>query len=74
MKHVLKTLIAALAAATLAGAAHAADAVRIGVIYPLTGNAASAGNSAKTRSSWVPKSSMACIPNSRAAGLPAATA
>ena len=45
MKHVLKTLIAALAAATLAGAAHAADAVRIGVIYPLTGNAAPAGNS-----------------------------
>ena len=27
--------------------AHAADAVKIGVIYPLTGNAASAGQSAK---------------------------
>jgi branched-chain amino acid transport system substrate-binding protein len=47
MKHSVRTLIAALAAVTLAGAAHAADAVKIGVIYPLTGNAASAGNSAK---------------------------
>jgi len=47
MKHFVRTLMVALAAATLAGAAHAADAVRIGVIYPLTGNAASAGNSAK---------------------------
>src|ERR1051326_2827987 len=47
MKHLLRTLMAALAAAALAGAAHAADAVKIGVVYPLTGNAASAGNSAK---------------------------
>jgi branched-chain amino acid transport system substrate-binding protein len=47
MKHFVRTLMVALAIVTLAGAAHAADAVRIGVIYPLTGNAASAGNSAK---------------------------
>jgi branched-chain amino acid transport system substrate-binding protein len=43
-------LIAALAAvftATLAVPARAADTVKIGVIYPLTGNAASAGQSAK---------------------------
>src|SRR5256714_15629195 len=31
----------------LAAPAQAADAVKIGVIYPLTGNAAPAGNSAK---------------------------
>ena len=37
-----------IAAALAAGApAHAADAVKIGAIYPLTGNAASAGQSAK---------------------------
>jgi branched-chain amino acid transport system substrate-binding protein len=37
-----------LAAVVLAGApVNAADAVKIGVIYPLTGNAASAGQSAK---------------------------
>jgi branched-chain amino acid transport system substrate-binding protein len=47
MKHFIRILMAALAVATLAGAAHAADAVKIGVIYPLSGNAASAGNSAK---------------------------
>ena len=47
MKHFVRTLMAALAAVTLVGAAYAADAVKIGVIYPLTGNAASAGNSAK---------------------------
>ena len=47
MKHLSRTLIAAFAAVALAGAAHAADPVKIGVIYPLTGNAASAGNSAK---------------------------
>src|ERR1700736_343532 len=47
MKHFVRTLMVALAAATLAGAAHAADAVKIRGIYPLTGNAASAGNSAK---------------------------
>ena len=41
-------LVVSLAAATLAGApVKAADAVKIGVIYPLTGNAASAGQSAK---------------------------
>jgi branched-chain amino acid transport system substrate-binding protein len=39
-------LAAALAAATTASA-YAADAVKIGAIYPLTGNAASAGQSAK---------------------------
>src|SRR6476659_5329346 len=40
-------LFAALFAAALAFPAHAADNVKIGVIYPLTGNAAPAGNSAK---------------------------
>jgi branched-chain amino acid transport system substrate-binding protein len=40
-------LAAGLFAPSLAGPAHAADAVKIGVIYPLTGNAASAGASAK---------------------------
>ena len=40
-------LAAGLLAPSLAGPAHAADAVKIGVIYPLTGNAASAGASAK---------------------------
>src|SRR6202030_3863988 len=40
-------LAAGLLAPSLAGPAHAADAVKIGVIYPLTGNAASAGSSAK---------------------------
>jgi len=39
-------IVAALAAA-IAGPAYAADPVKIGVIYPLTGNAASAGQSAK---------------------------
>jgi len=46
MRNLLCGLIAALAF-MLAGVAQAADAVKIGVIYPLTGNAASAGNSAK---------------------------
>ena len=40
-------LAAAFMAAVLAIPARAADAVKIGVIYPLTGNAASAGQSAK---------------------------
>jgi branched-chain amino acid transport system substrate-binding protein len=40
----LAPLLLALLAPT---SAHAADNVRIGVIYPLTGNAASAGASAK---------------------------
>jgi branched-chain amino acid transport system substrate-binding protein len=40
-------IIAAALAAAIGGAAQAADAVKIGVIYPLTGNAASAGQSAK---------------------------
>jgi branched-chain amino acid transport system substrate-binding protein len=47
MGNLLRCLIAALAASSLAGAAHGADTVKIGVIYPLTGNAASAGSSAK---------------------------
>src|SRR5690349_19029201 len=47
MIHFVRTVIAALAVVLLAGATHAAEAVKIGVIYPLTGNAASAGNSAK---------------------------
>jgi branched-chain amino acid transport system substrate-binding protein len=42
-----RILGAAAVAAALAFPARAADAVRIGVIYPLTGNAAGAGQSAK---------------------------
>jgi branched-chain amino acid transport system substrate-binding protein len=42
----LKGLVAALTL-LLADAAHGAESVKIGVIYPLTGNAASAGGSAK---------------------------
>jgi branched-chain amino acid transport system substrate-binding protein len=44
---ILRVLPAALLAATLAAPAHAAEAVKIGVIYPLTGNAAPAGMSAR---------------------------
>jgi len=40
-------MVAAVLAAAFAVPAQAADAVKIGVIYPLTGNAASAGQSAK---------------------------
>ncbi|HEX9490114.1 MAG TPA: ABC transporter substrate-binding protein [Stellaceae bacterium] len=40
-------IAAALLATALAAPAHAADAVKIGVIYPLTGNAAAAGQAAK---------------------------
>jgi branched-chain amino acid transport system substrate-binding protein len=40
-------LAAALLASAIAFPAQAADSVKIGVIYPLTGNAAPAGNSAK---------------------------
>src|ERR1700722_15417363 len=40
-------IVAAALAAAIAVPAHAADSVKIGVIYPLTGNAASAGQSAK---------------------------
>ena len=40
-------LSAALLASAFAFPAQAADSVKIGVIYPLTGNAAPAGNSAK---------------------------
>jgi branched-chain amino acid transport system substrate-binding protein len=40
-------IVAALIAAAVGGPAYAADSVKIGVIYPLTGNAASAGQSAK---------------------------
>jgi branched-chain amino acid transport system substrate-binding protein len=39
--------IAAVLAAIFAGSAYAAGSVKIGVIYPLTGNAASAGQSAR---------------------------
>jgi branched-chain amino acid transport system substrate-binding protein len=41
------TIVAAVLAVAIGGAAHAAESVKIGVIYPLTGNAASAGQSAK---------------------------
>jgi branched-chain amino acid transport system substrate-binding protein len=40
-------IAAAVLAVAIGGTAHAADSVKIGVIYPLTGNAASAGQSAK---------------------------
>jgi branched-chain amino acid transport system substrate-binding protein len=40
-------IVAAVVAAAIGAPAHAADNVKIGVIYPLTGNAASAGQSAK---------------------------
>jgi branched-chain amino acid transport system substrate-binding protein len=40
-------IAAAVFAAAIAGTAQAADNVKIGVMYPLTGNAASAGQSAK---------------------------
>ena len=40
-------IIAVVLSAAIGVPAHAADAVKIGVIYPLTGNAASAGQSAK---------------------------
>ncbi len=44
LHRIIATAILALA---VSAPAHAADAVRIGVIYPLSGNAASAGSSAK---------------------------
>src|ERR1700729_2726695 len=40
-------IVAAVVAAAIGAPANAADNVKIGVIYPLTGNAASAGQSAK---------------------------
>jgi branched-chain amino acid transport system substrate-binding protein len=40
-------IVAVAVSAAVGVSAHAADAVKIGVIYPLTGNAASAGQSAK---------------------------
>jgi branched-chain amino acid transport system substrate-binding protein len=43
----VRLLAAVLFASAIAFPAHAADPVKIGVIYPLTGNAAPAGNSAK---------------------------
>src|SRR5256885_16097160 len=43
----IQVLTAALFAASFALPAQAADNVKIGVVYPLTGNAAPAGNSAK---------------------------
>ena len=43
----MRIVVAALAAFSMAKAGAAAEIVKIGVIYPLTGNAASAGSSAK---------------------------
>jgi branched-chain amino acid transport system substrate-binding protein len=40
-------VVAAMLASALAGPASAADAVKIGVVFPLSGNAASAGNAAR---------------------------
>jgi branched-chain amino acid transport system substrate-binding protein len=42
-----KSCIAVILAAIIGAPAHAADTVKIGAIYPLTGNAASAGQSAR---------------------------
>jgi branched-chain amino acid transport system substrate-binding protein len=47
MNNLARILCAALIGAAIASPAVAADPVKIGVIYPLTGNAASAGQSAK---------------------------
>jgi branched-chain amino acid transport system substrate-binding protein len=47
MKRTRSIIAAALLASAVGVPAHAADTVKIGVIYPLTGNAASAGQSAK---------------------------
>ena len=47
MTRAARFIAAALLAAALAMPANAADAVKIGVIYPLTGNAAPAGQAAK---------------------------
>jgi hypothetical protein len=63
MKKISMTLLllaAGLLGSTIAGPARAGDAVKIGVIYPLTGNAASAGASAKDA---VELSSTARIPS-----------
>jgi len=47
MRNTARNLAAALLASALVTAAHAADAVKIGVILPLSGNAAGAGNAAR---------------------------
>ncbi len=47
MRNTIRILAAAFAAWAVATDANAAENLRIGVIYPLSGNAASAGNSAK---------------------------
>jgi hypothetical protein len=44
---IIAAAVLAVAVGGIGGAAQAADNVKIGVIYPLTGNAASAGQSAK---------------------------
>ncbi len=72
-----RIVAAAFAAAALAAPAHAADAVKIGVIYPLTGNAAAAGKAAKDAvevgAAIVNEAhpELATIPLGPAAGLPA---
>jgi branched-chain amino acid transport system substrate-binding protein len=69
-------IAAALLAATLAAPAHAADAVRIGVIYPLTGNAAPAGQAAKAAVELgaeivnTPHPGLTGLPLAEGAGLP----
>jgi hypothetical protein len=62
----LCVLAVALLGATTAGPACAADAIKIGVIYPLTGNAASAGSSAKDAVELGAEISTPHIPNCRA--------
>lgn len=46
MRNTARTLAAALLTSVLITTAHAADSVKIGVILPLSGNAAGAGNAA----------------------------
>lgn len=67
---------AALLAAVLAAPAPAADPVRLGVIYPLTGNAASAGQAAKAAVDLgaeivnSPHTGLKSLPLGEGAGLP----
>jgi branched-chain amino acid transport system substrate-binding protein len=69
-------IAAALLAAALAAPAHAADAVKIGVIYPLTGNAAPAGQAAKAAVELgaeivnAPHPGLTGLPLAEGAGLP----
>ncbi len=64
-KHIVGLLSAAAMSVALAGAAAAQDkTVKIGAIFPLSGNAASAGVHARRRSKPRSRSSTAAIPRS----------